>query len=83
MIAENEETILYEIVEWLSSKLGNASKIIKQSNTKFHFDPYTRTFMSETRKIIYLTAKGFDLLCFFMFKGQVFTKDQLCENIWR
>lgn len=86
MIAEftgNEETIFCEMVEWLSYKLGNAPRIIKQSNTKFHLDPYTRTFVSEAGKSIYLTAKEFDLLYFlFMYKGQVFTKEQLYENIW-
>lgn len=71
------------MVEWLSYKLGNAPRIIKQSNTKFHLDPYTRTFVSEAGKSIYLTAKEFDLLYFlFMYKGQVFTKEQLYENIW-
>lgn len=49
----------------------------------FHIDPFTRTFTSENGVNIYLTAKEFDLLYFlFCHKGQVFTKDQLYENIW-
>ncbi|HBG1591382.1 winged helix-turn-helix domain-containing protein [Clostridioides difficile] len=35
------------------------------------------------RETVYLTAKEFDLLYFlFCHKGQVFTKDQLYENVW-
>lgn len=41
------------------------------------------TFTDESGNSIYLTAKEFDLLYFLMLhKGQVFTKEQLYENIW-
>lgn len=39
--------------------------------------------MNKKGECIYLTAKEFDLLYFlFCHKGQVFTKDQLYENVW-
>lgn len=39
--------------------------------------------MTKKGECIYLTAKEFDLLYFlFCHKGQVFTKDQLYENVW-
>lgn len=75
--------VFQQTVEWLSSTLGNSSTLIKQLETGFHINPFTRTFMSEKEENIYLTAKEFDLLYFlFCHKGQVFTKDQLYENIW-
>ncbi|RGC80930.1 winged helix family transcriptional regulator [Hungatella hathewayi] len=46
-------------------------------------DPFTRTFISEKGKSVYLTAKEFDLLYFlYSYKGQVFTKKQLYDNVW-
>lgn len=79
----NEEAIYQQTVEWLSSKLSNTPAIIKEQYNGFHIDPFTRTFTSEKGENIYLTAKEFDLLYFlFCHKGQVFTKDQLYENIW-
>ena len=57
--------------------------LIKQEITEFHIDCYTRTFINEEGKSIYLTAKEFDLLYFlFCHKGQVFTKDQLYDSVW-
>lgn len=79
----NEEAIYQQTVEWLSSKLSSTPAIIKEQYNGFHIDPFTRTFTSEKGENIYLTAKEFDLLYFlFCHKGQVFTKDQLYENIW-
>lgn len=49
----------------------------------FIIDPFTRTFVNEKETSVYLTAKEFDLLYFlFYHKGQVFTKEQLYENVW-
>lgn len=45
--------------------------------------PFTRIITDKKGKIIYLTAKEFDLLYFLSsHKGQVFTKEQLYENVW-
>lgn len=80
---ENEEHIFQQTVEWLSTKLSCTPSMIRQQTKGFHIDPFTRTFTSENGENIYLTAKEFDLLYFlFCHKGQVFTKEQLYENIW-
>lgn len=81
--AEQEEKIFQQTVEWLSSILNSTPTFIRQQGTGFHINPFTRTFISEKGESEYLTAKEFDLLYFlFSHKGQVFTKDQLYENIW-
>ena len=81
--SENEEKIFQQTVEWLSSKLNNSPKLIKPSKTKFYLNLYTRTFVNENGKSVYLTAKEFDLLYFLSsHKGQVFTKEQIYENVW-
>lgn len=72
-----------QTVEWLSSKFSSSPTFIKQNVNGFHLDPFARTFNNEDGDIVYLTAKEFDLLYFlFCHKGQVFTKDQLYENVW-
>lgn len=74
---------MQQTVEWLSSKLTSVPILIEQPVVGFQLDPFTRTFTSESGENIYLTAKEFDLLYFlFCHKGQVFTKEQLYENIW-
>jgi len=68
---------------WLSAKLSSSPAFIEQQVTGFQIAPFTRTFISEKGETVSLTAKEFDLLYFlFCHKGQVFTKDQLYENIW-
>lgn len=80
---DNEEQLFQQTVEWLSSKLTSVPTLIEQPTFGFHIDPFTRTFTSENGEKIYLTAKEFDLLYFlFCHKGQVFTKEQLYENVW-
>lgn len=80
---EKEEAIFQQTVEWLSSKLAYTPAFLKQQATGFQIDPFTRTFISKKGEMVYLTAKEFDLLYFlFCHKGQVFTKEQLYENIW-
>ncbi|EMJ5513217.1 winged helix-turn-helix domain-containing protein [Clostridioides difficile] len=81
--AENEEAIFQQTVKWLSSKLTSVPTFIEQPIVGFQIDPFTRTYTSESGENVYLTAKEFDLLYFlFCYKGQVFTKDQLYENVW-
>ena len=81
--SENEEKIFQQTVEWLSSKLNNSPELIKPSKTKFYLNLYTRTFVNENGKSVYLTAKEFDLLYFLSsHKGQVFTKEQIYEKVW-
>ena len=81
--SENEEKIFQQTVEWLTSKLNNSPELIKPSKTKFYLNLYTRTFVNENGKSVYLTAKEFDLLYFLSgHKGQVFTKEQIYEKVW-
>lgn len=81
--SENEEKIFQQTVEWLTSKLNNSPELIKPSKTKFYLNLYTRTFVNENGKSVYLTAKEFDLLYFLSsYKGQVFTKEQIYEKVW-
>ncbi|HBF8743080.1 TPA: winged helix-turn-helix transcriptional regulator [Clostridioides difficile] len=80
--AENEEAIFQQTVKWLSSKLTSVPTFIEQPIVRFQIDPFTKTYTSESGENVYLTAKEFDLLYFlFCYKGQVFTKDQLYENV--
>lgn len=80
---ENEEQVFQEAVEWFSLRLNIVPMLIKQQVIGFQIDPFTRTFTSENGENVYLTAKEFDLLYFlFCHKGQVFTKEQLYENVW-
>ena len=80
---DDEEQLFQQTVEWLSSALSTTPALIKQQVLSFEIDPFTRTFTNDKGENIYLTAKEFDLLHFLMsHKGQVFTKDQLYENVW-
>lgn len=80
---DDEEQLFQQTVEWLSSALSTTPALIKQQVLSFKIDPFTRTFTNDKGESIYLTAKEFDLLYFlFCHKGQVFTKDQLYENVW-
>ncbi|MCR2022703.1 helix-turn-helix domain-containing protein [Blautia pseudococcoides] len=46
-------------------------------------NPFTRKFVNKSGKEITLTSKEFDLLYFmYLHKGQVFSKEQLYENVW-
>lgn len=80
---DNEEQIFQQTVEWLSSKFAVVSAIITKQAKNFDLNPYTRTFTDHAGNTLYLTAKEFDLLYFLTtHKGQVFTKEQLYENVW-
>lgn len=59
------------------------SALIQQKRTNFIINPFTRTVSHKTGNIIQLTAKEFDLFYFLIsHKGQVFTKEQIYENVW-
>ena len=46
-------------------------------------NPFTRTVIDRNGNLLFLTSKEFDLLYFlYSHKGQVFTKEQLYENVW-
>ena len=80
---DNEEIVFQQTVEWLSAKLSSAPVLIKQQVVGFQIDPFIRTFTNANTESVYLTAKEFDLLYFlYSHKGQVFTKEQLYDNVW-
>ena len=44
---------------------------------------FTRTITDKNGNHLYLTSKEFDLFYFlYSYRGQVFTKEQLYENVW-
>ena len=70
-------------MQWLSSKLNTNSLNMEIKIEGLLINPYKRTVIDKNDKHIYLTAKEFDLLYFLSsHKGQVFTKEQIYENVW-
>lgn len=81
-LSENEEQLFKQIIDSLCLKYRYVSSFQK-STSIFSVNPYTRTVINENGYTVYLTAKEFDLLYFFYtHKGQVFSKEQLYENVW-
>lgn len=81
--AVNEEQVFQQTMDWLSKKLAYVPAIITRQEYDFSVDPFTRTFINNAGQELYLTAKEFDLFYFlYSNKGQVFTKEQLYENVW-
>lgn len=69
-------------MEWLSEQLCTSPIVIQQKNG-LQINPFSRTVIDSNGNKIYLTAKEFDLLHFLSsHKGQVFTKEQIYENVW-
>lgn len=80
---EKEDAIFHQTVEWLSSNLNTFPLTFDIKVMGLSINPYTRNIINESGKHIYLTAKEFDLLYFlYSHKGQVFSKEQLYENVW-
>ena len=82
--SNNEEITFNQMVEWLSEKLAVVPVVISKPMVQtFNINPFTREFKNQTGSNVYLTAKEFDLFYFlYSHKGQVFTKDQLYDNVW-
>lgn len=79
----DEEILLKKILEWISTNLAINPSIVGNIESDFYINPYTRTYTNNTGLSIHLTAKEFDLLYFlYSHKGQVFSKEQLYENVW-
>lgn len=80
---DTEEQIYQQTVEWLSLKFSNSPTYLKPVQSGFSVNPYTRVCTVKNGDTVYMTAKEFDLLYFlYCHKGQVFTKDQLYDNVW-
>lgn len=71
------------ISKWITKKLTCEPITISEQKYDFTIDPFSRTFTNDKGESVYLTAKEFDLLYFLLcHKGQVFTKEQLYDNVW-
>lgn len=56
---------------------------MKFETNQLSVNPFTRIVIDTKGNRIYLTAKEFDLLYFlYSHRGQVFSKEQLYENVW-
>ncbi len=81
--SDKEENKLQGFLEYLSKEMM-IPLITKENNlSELSLNPYTRIANNKNGQPIYLTAKEFDLLYFlYSHKGQVFTKEQIYENVW-
>lgn len=80
---DKEEQLFNQLVEWLSNTLCTAPVSLSKKCNGLDVDYFTRTVIDTNGNKIHLTAKEFDLLYFLSsHKGQVFTKEQLYENVW-
>ena len=80
---DKEEAIFNQLVECLSKSLCVTPIALRQGNMGLNIDHFTRTVTDTKGNKILLTAKEFDLLYFLSsHKGQVFTKEQIYENVW-
>ena len=81
--SDKEECLYRQTLEWLSSKLCTTPTVISRQTTDFAINPFTRVVIDKHKSKIYLSAKEFDLLYFlYSHRGQVFSKEQLYENVW-
>lgn len=75
--------IYQQTVQWLSQQLRTMPAIIPKQTNVLSINPFTRIVTDKKGKSIPLTAKEFDLLYFLVsHKGQVFSKEQLYNNVW-
>ena len=62
LFAEDEEVIFKQTFDGYHLTSLVFTTFIKQSVSGFHLDPFAHAFNHEVGKIVYLTAKEFDLL---------------------
>ena len=80
---EKEEAVFNQLVEWLSNTLCTAPVSLSKKCNGLDVNYFTRTVTDDKGNKIHLTAKEFDLLHFLSsHQGQVFTKEQIYENVW-
>ena len=69
-------------MEWLSNTLCTVPVSLSKGNG-LDVNYFSRTVTDNKGNEIHLTAREFDLLYFLSsHKGQVFTKEQIYENVW-
>lgn len=82
-LSDKENTFFYQILELLSKNLCARPTIVQMETDDLLLNAFTRTVIYKNKTLISLTAKEFDLLYFlYLHKGQVFSKEQLYENVW-
>ena len=80
---DKEEQIFNQLVEWLSDTLCTTPVSLSKKCNGLDVGYFTRTVTDTNGNKIHLTAKEFDLLYFLSnHKGQVFTKEQIYENVF-
>ena len=81
--SDKEERLYHQALEWLSSTLCTTPAVMANQTTDFVINQYTRVVVNENIHTVNLTSKEFDLLYFlYSHRGQVFSKEQLYENVW-
>ena len=81
--SDKEERLYHQALEWLSSTLCTTPAVMAKQTTYFVINQYTRVVVNENIHTVNLTSKEFDLLYFlYSHRGQVFSKEQLYENVW-
>lgn len=81
--SDKEERLYHQVLEWLSSTLCTTPAVMAKQTTDFVINQYTRVVVNENIHTVNLTSKEFDLLYFlYSHRGQVFSKEQLYENVW-
>lgn len=81
-LSDNEERIFKQTLEWLFNNFSITAISAKQHQENFLMNPFTRTVINKSGDLLFLISKEFDLLYFlYLHKGQVFTKEQLYENV--
>lgn len=81
--SDKEERLYHQALEWLSSTLCTTPAVMAKQTTDFVINQYTRVVVNENIHTVNLTSKEFDLLYFlYSHRGQVFSKEQLYENVW-
>ena len=60
-----------------------SSLSINQNQQELILNPFTRSVVNKNGDLLFLTSKEFDLLNYlYLHRGQVFSKEQLYENVW-
>lgn len=81
--SDKEERLYHQALEWLSLTLCTTPAVMAKQTTDFVINQYTRVVVNENIHTVNLTSKEFDLLYFlYSHRGQVFSKEQLYENVW-
>lgn len=80
---EQENDLFQQTVDWLSEKIFSTPDILKKQHSDLQLYFYTKTVTEKSKGELNVTSKEFDLLYFlYSHRGQVFTKEQLYENVW-